>query len=167
MWVPNNWNRGYPKNSCLYVGYVLLSGLPCLTSVEERKHLALRRLDVPGWGNTQGGPTCSKEEGKGRWGRNCGKGWLERGQWVVWKFKKLNEKKYWVNASQRNVARRLCIPSRPGPTYLSHTLPYVLPPEEDLGHVLTSWNNKIEDGMENLRRREVTFPLSLGMRKNA
>jgi hypothetical protein len=34
MWVLNNLNGGYP-NSCLYVGYVLLAGLPCLASVGE------------------------------------------------------------------------------------------------------------------------------------
>jgi hypothetical protein len=28
--------EGYPKSCCLYVGYVLLSGLPCLTSVGQK-----------------------------------------------------------------------------------------------------------------------------------
>ena len=27
---PNDWRGGYPKSCCLYVGYVLLAGLPCL-----------------------------------------------------------------------------------------------------------------------------------------
>ena len=27
MWDLNNWNRGYPKSCCLYVGYILLAGL--------------------------------------------------------------------------------------------------------------------------------------------
>ena len=37
MWVPNNWNRVYPKSCCLYVEYVLLAGLPCPASVGEDK----------------------------------------------------------------------------------------------------------------------------------
>ena len=35
MWVPNSWSRGYFKNYCLSVGYVLLAGLPCLASVGQ------------------------------------------------------------------------------------------------------------------------------------
>ena len=35
MWILINWNEGYPKGCCLYVGYVLLAGLPCLVSVGE------------------------------------------------------------------------------------------------------------------------------------
>ena len=35
MWVLNNWSGGYPKGCCLSVGYVLLAGLPCLSSVGE------------------------------------------------------------------------------------------------------------------------------------
>jgi hypothetical protein len=30
MWVPNNWNWGCPKSCCLYMGYALPAGLPCL-----------------------------------------------------------------------------------------------------------------------------------------
>lgn len=37
--------QGYPKNCCLYLGYVLLAGLLCLTSVGENSPC---RLDVPG-----------------------------------------------------------------------------------------------------------------------
>jgi hypothetical protein len=33
MWVSNNWSGGYSKGSCLYVGHVLLAGLPCLALV--------------------------------------------------------------------------------------------------------------------------------------
>ena len=35
MWVLNNWSRDCPQSCCLYVGYVLLAGLPCLASVGE------------------------------------------------------------------------------------------------------------------------------------
>jgi hypothetical protein len=35
MWVLDNWNSGYPKSWSLYVGYVLLAGLPCMASVGE------------------------------------------------------------------------------------------------------------------------------------
>ena len=30
-----NWSGCYPKSCCLYVGYVLLAGLPCLASMGE------------------------------------------------------------------------------------------------------------------------------------
>ena len=32
---PEQLKRDYPKSCCLYVGYVLLAGLPCLTSEGE------------------------------------------------------------------------------------------------------------------------------------
>ena len=35
IWIPSNWSRDYAKSCCLYVGYVLLPGLPCLASVGE------------------------------------------------------------------------------------------------------------------------------------
>jgi hypothetical protein len=59
-----NWSGGYPKSGCLYVGYVLLAGLPW--PQWERKCVALQRLEMPGLGNTQGGPTCFRGEGGGR-----------------------------------------------------------------------------------------------------
>lgn len=33
---PRNWNWGYPKSCCLYVGCVLLAGLPCLASMGKQ-----------------------------------------------------------------------------------------------------------------------------------
>jgi hypothetical protein len=54
MWVSNNWSRGYPKSYCWYMGYVLLAGLPYLTS---------QRLDVPGWEDIH--PSSAREEGEG------------------------------------------------------------------------------------------------------
>jgi hypothetical protein len=44
MWVLNNWNREegkseYPKSCCLYLGYVLLAGLPCLAVGENVSNL--------------------------------------------------------------------------------------------------------------------------------
>jgi hypothetical protein len=47
MWVVNNWDGGYHKSCCLYVGYVLIAGLPCLAQW-ERKYLALQGFEVPG-----------------------------------------------------------------------------------------------------------------------
>ena len=38
---PNDWSGGYPKSCCLYVGYVLLAGLPCLASVGEEEPIAV------------------------------------------------------------------------------------------------------------------------------
>jgi hypothetical protein len=57
MWVLNNWSRGNPKSCCLYVGYVLL-----VWPQWERICLASQRLNVPGWGDTQGEPTHSEEK---------------------------------------------------------------------------------------------------------
>ena len=34
-WVLNNWSGGYSKSLCLFVGYILLAGLPCLASMRE------------------------------------------------------------------------------------------------------------------------------------
>ena len=51
MWVLNNWSGSFPSSYCLYVGYVLLSGLPCLASVEEVAP-SLSRLKVAGLGDT-------------------------------------------------------------------------------------------------------------------
>jgi hypothetical protein len=45
---PEQLARGYPPNSCLHTGYILLAGLP-VCPPWERKHIALQRLDVPGW----------------------------------------------------------------------------------------------------------------------
>ena len=38
----------------------------------ERKYLALQRLEMPGWGYTQGSPTDSEEKGRGDEGRVVG-----------------------------------------------------------------------------------------------
>ena len=35
MWVPNIWSKGYHKSCCLYSGYFVLPGMPCLASVGE------------------------------------------------------------------------------------------------------------------------------------
>ena len=35
MWVLNSWDKGYPKSYCLYVGYILPVGQPCLVSMGE------------------------------------------------------------------------------------------------------------------------------------
>lgn len=63
--ILNNCSGGYPKSFCLYVGYVLLVGLPCLVSVGG-KHLASQRLEVRG--GSRGGLTHSEEivRGDGR-----------------------------------------------------------------------------------------------------
>lgn len=47
--VLNKWGRSYSKSCCLFVEFVLLPGLPCLTQW-ERMHLAPQRLDMPGLG---------------------------------------------------------------------------------------------------------------------
>jgi hypothetical protein len=78
MSVPNKWRNGYPKSCCLFMGYVLLDGLPCLASV-ERMPLAPQRLDVPGLGNTRGSPLSqTRKEGVVE-ARIVGVGDLDRG----------------------------------------------------------------------------------------
>lgn len=64
---------GYPKSYCLYVGYVLLAGLPQW----KRKHLALQRLEVPGWGEIPRGASPTPR----RRGGELGKGLCEEGDW--------------------------------------------------------------------------------------
>jgi hypothetical protein len=65
MWVPNNWIGGYPKSGCLYVGHVLLPGLPCLTSIGEEVPSLTEtwsaRVGVRGRSGS-GGFTCSEEK---------------------------------------------------------------------------------------------------------
>lgn len=58
----------YPKSCCLYVGYVLLAGLPVWPQW-ERMPPAPRRLEVPGWGDTQRDfhPLRKEGEGEGLW----------------------------------------------------------------------------------------------------
>jgi hypothetical protein len=58
-----------PKSCCLYSRYVLLSGLPCLASV-ERKYLASQTLEVPRWAIPRGlTPVQRRREnmGEGLW----------------------------------------------------------------------------------------------------
>ena len=71
--VPNDWSGGYPKSCFLSMRYVLLAGLRCL-SCWERICLALQRLDVPGWEDTQGSPYRLRGEGKDDGGRIVGRG---------------------------------------------------------------------------------------------
>ena len=56
------------------MGYVILGGLPCQW---ERKHLALQRLEVPGWGKSRGSNPSRVEEGDG--GRIAGRRGGEEG----------------------------------------------------------------------------------------
>jgi len=63
--------QSYPKKSCLYVEYVLLAWLPQW----ERKYLATQRLEMPGYWEHPGAPTCSWEKrsviGEGLCGWGC------------------------------------------------------------------------------------------------
>lgn len=63
----SNRSRGYAKSCCLYLGYVLLVGLPCVASVNNEE--ASQRLKVPGWEDTQRGLIHSegREMNKGLW----------------------------------------------------------------------------------------------------
>jgi hypothetical protein len=70
MWVPNNWNRGYSKVCCLYVGY---ARLPFLASVGEEVP-SFEKVKVPGLGDTQRAPYLLREQeggamGNDRWWR--------------------------------------------------------------------------------------------------
>ena len=80
MWDLNNWNGGYPKSCCLFVGYVLLVGLPCVASVGEEGP-SLADLKYQGWGWISSPPPVEKG---GLWGKNCGMGNGEGGnEWDV------------------------------------------------------------------------------------
>jgi hypothetical protein len=70
---PKNWSSSYPKSSCLYVGYVLLSGLPSLMSVgKETPSLT----DIWSVGVEVGGRSALKEgEGEGGRGEGLCEGW--------------------------------------------------------------------------------------------
>ena len=60
MWDLNNWNGGYPKGCCLYVGYVLIVGLPCVASVGEEGP-SLADLKYQGWGWISSPPQWRRE----------------------------------------------------------------------------------------------------------
>ena len=76
--VLNNWNRGYPKSCCLYVGYVLVTGLPCLASVGEDAS-SLACLMCQGGRILRVSPTHSEEKGTG-YGWKDWREWLGGGQ---------------------------------------------------------------------------------------
>ena len=71
MWVLNNWSRGYSKSCYLYVGYVLLAGLPCPASVgkDVPSSIETRCARVGGY---QGVPYMLREEGEEVGGRIMG-----------------------------------------------------------------------------------------------
>jgi len=74
---PKQQEWGYPKICCLFVGYVLLAGLPCLASVGEEEP----RLTET-WSNraedTQEVSTHSVEKGRGE-----GDGGQREGKWEM------------------------------------------------------------------------------------
>jgi hypothetical protein len=70
---PEQLEGGYSKSCCLSVEYVLLAGLSCLDSVGEAAP-SLTGIEVPGWGDTKGAPTCSEEKGSSGWGQDCERG---------------------------------------------------------------------------------------------
>jgi hypothetical protein len=67
-------SRSYPKSCCQYVGYILLAGLPCLTSVGEEP----LRLEVPRSVDTRDGTQPTQR----RRGWNGGD-WEEGSEWNV------------------------------------------------------------------------------------
>ena len=56
--------RGYPKSYCLFVGYVLLAGMPCLSSLGEEV-LSLIETGSARVGEHPRNLNCSDEEGRG------------------------------------------------------------------------------------------------------
>ena len=70
-----------PKaNDCLQDMFFQLG---CLVQLQWQKtQLAPQRLDVPGWGNTQGAPIHSNEKGRGVEG-----GWGDQGGGSEWDVK--------------------------------------------------------------------------------
>jgi hypothetical protein len=74
MWVPTTRTGAIPKSCCLYLGFVLLAGLPCVTLVgAEAPNLAETWCagvrELPG-----AGATHSKEKGNGYGEKTVGEG---------------------------------------------------------------------------------------------
>jgi hypothetical protein len=67
---PEQLEQGYPKSSCLSVGYVLLAGLPCLASVGEDAPRLTETLSA----RMQGYPPAQRKVGGESGGRICGGG---------------------------------------------------------------------------------------------
>lgn len=74
MWVPNNWSAGYPKSSCLPVGYVLMAVLPCLAlgGEEAPSLLEIWRVKL-GNGIPKGDSSVQRQKGGGC-RKDCGTG---------------------------------------------------------------------------------------------
>lgn len=65
MWVLNNWVGAIPK--LLPVCGIGSFGWAALSDLKGMS-IAFQRLDVPGWGDAQGGPPPIQEEkGRGDW----------------------------------------------------------------------------------------------------
>ena len=69
-----NWSGDYPKSCCLYVGYILLVGLPCLASVGEKVPSFTEILSARVGGIMKERPHLLRGEGKEEWGKDCGRG---------------------------------------------------------------------------------------------
>lgn len=64
--------QGYPKNCCLYLGYVLLAGLICLASGGEEVTSLSYTCRVSVW-IYPGCPHPLRGEGDGGWRKDCGR----------------------------------------------------------------------------------------------
>jgi hypothetical protein len=75
---PKQLEQGLSKSCCLYVGAVLLAGMPWLVLVGKEAP----SLEETGRGNTQGcqGGGIPREPPPPQMRRRGGRGWLERGQ---------------------------------------------------------------------------------------
>jgi hypothetical protein len=79
MWVTNNWNGNYPQSCYLYVGCVLLAGLPCLASMGEEVP-SLTETGSARMGGYLGGSHSLRRERHGEWGKDFGREWWEGGR---------------------------------------------------------------------------------------
>ena len=68
--VPDNWSGRYSKSCCLYVGYVLLAELPCLTSVGEEASSIAETSSARLGGYTVGFHPL-RGESRGGWEKDC------------------------------------------------------------------------------------------------
>jgi hypothetical protein len=96
-----NW-RDYLKSCCLYVGYVLLAGLPCLASVREEASSLWEtwsaRIETYLLGSI-----CSEEMGIEEWNKYYGMRWQGRRQsagYIRWINKNIN-----LNLKQREKSK--------------------------------------------------------------
>jgi hypothetical protein len=86
----SHWNSkvGVKQALKILLMYVLLNKLLCLTLVGEDVP-SLTETWCPRLEGYPGSPNLLRREGEGRWGKDCGRGWLEEQYWISKNNKKM------------------------------------------------------------------------------